>query len=241
MIYADYVAGLAFRWIQPGSRMPRGYNPAARLLARLNFHFEISNTRLAADEAAMRARLRELCLIPKMSTFAIGALINRAVGQMPEGQAFVNIGVWNGFTFLAGIIGNSQQACAGVDNFSEFGGPRQAFLQRFQRYRSPSHDFFDMDYRQYFDKVHSRPIGVYIYDGEHSYANQAQGLSVAERFFARDCLILVDDTNTQAARQATLDFVAQSPCPYKILLDCGTRNNCHPTFWDGLMVLQRVG
>ena len=38
-----------------------------------------------------------------MSTFAIGAIINRAVRQLPGGQAYLNVGVWNGFTLLAGM------------------------------------------------------------------------------------------------------------------------------------------
>jgi len=241
MNYADYVNGLSFRWVQPGTRMPRGFNPAARLLARLNLHFEIANTRLLADQAAAQERLRELCLLPKMSTFAIGALINRAVMQLPAGQSFVNVGVWNGFTFLAGLSGNANQRCIGVDNFSQFGGPREEFLQRFQQFRSAAHEFHDLDYQLYFNTVHHDPIGVYMYDGEHSYDNQLRGLRVAEPFFAPNCIIFVDDTNTVPARRATLDFMAQSEAGYRLLLDQSTGNNCHPTLWDGLMVLQRAG
>jgi hypothetical protein len=69
--------------MHPQSRMPRGYNPVARLLARLNWQFEILNTRLAEDEAILRSRWRELCRLPKMSTFAIGAIINRATTATP--------------------------------------------------------------------------------------------------------------------------------------------------------------
>ena len=238
MSYADFVAGLNFRWVQPQTRMPRGYNPTARLLARLGFHFEISNTRLPGLPAGQRARLRELCLLPKMSTFAIGALINQAVARMPAGQAFVNVGVWNGFTFLAGMAGHPQQRCVGVDNFSESGSPRRAFIKRFEQRRAGPHQFFDMDYRDYFRDLHQGPIGTYIYDGEHSYANQLQGLIVAEACLAPGAIILVDDTNSPAAHQATLDFMARSPGRYQLLLDRPTRHNCHPTLWNGLMVLQ---
>ena len=184
MTFASFVHDLRFRWMQPNSRMPRGYNPAARLLARLHWQFEILNTRLAEDESMLRNRLNELCRMPKMSTFAIGSVINRAVQQMPNGQQFVNVGVWNGFTLLAGMAGNLGQPCVGIDNFSQFGGPRDAFLERFERRRSAHHHFFDMDYQAYFRDHHTGPIGVYIYDGEHSYANQLQGLQAAEPFLA---------------------------------------------------------
>ncbi len=239
MKFSEYVGALSFRWAQPSAPMPpQVYNRLARALVRLNFQFDIVNTRLPVDEDAMRGRLRPLCLIPKMSTFAIGALINQAVAAMADGQAFVNVGVWNGFTLLAGMVGNPQQACVGVNNFSQFGGPREELRKRFERYGGPRHTFHDMDYREYFEKHHQGPIGVYAYDGEHSYDNQLHGLRLAEPFFADGCVIFVDDANVTAVQLATRDFIAQSGRRYQILLNCPTRNNCHPTLWNGLMVLQ---
>src|SRR5262249_23288312 len=125
-----------------------------------------------------------LCAVPRMSTYAIAAIIDKAVALLPEGAAFVNVGAWHGFTFLSGIVNNPTRRCVCVDNFSQFGGPRDEFLARFHRVRTDAHSFFEMDYERYFAEVHAGPIGFYIYDGEHSYRNQLRGLEVAEPFLA---------------------------------------------------------
>jgi len=245
--YAQYLSDISFRFIQPDQTpggdgwfmAARGDGSAVKLLPLPGIPLDLYNCRLPADEAATRRALRDVCRIPRMSTFAIGALIQRGVGQLAPGQAFVNVGVWNGFTFLSGVAGNPDKICVGIDNFSQFGGPRDAFGERFRRLKGPGHQFHDGDYQEYFSRVHSGPIGFYIYDGEHSYANQLRGLEVAEPFLAEGGIIFVDDTNWIEPWQATMDFVARSPYEYGILLDRVTAGNAHPTFWNGAMVLRR--
>ena len=159
---------------------------------------------------------------------------------MPEGKAFVNIGVWHGFSLLCGMVNNLEKTCIGVDNFAMPGNYRESFLRRFAEYRSHRHRFYGMDYIEYFSGIHKEPIGFYMYDAGHTYDDQRIGLEVAEPFFAKDCIILVDDTNWDAPRNATLDFVAHSNNDYRILMDKQTRHNCHPTLWNGLMVLRKT-
>jgi hypothetical protein len=240
MDYADYIRGISFRFFQPQADPARFHN-SARRLKRLGLSLEVLNTRLPVDASAARKRLRPLLDVPRMSTFAIAAMINEGVRRMPAGQRFVNVGVWCGFTYFAGLVGNTEKSCVGVDNFSEFGSPRDLFLQRFDAHRSASHRFYEMDFADYFRDVHRAPIGFYIYDGSHDYASQLEGLRAAEPFFAPGCVVLVDDTNWNAPRQAALDFVAQSRYEYRTLLDATTRENLHPTLWNGLMIFRREG
>ena len=240
MNYFEYVTSISFRFIQPSTRLFRGYNPFARLLEKFGVSLEIMNTQLPEKQVYTERVLAELCKIPKMSTFAIGAMINRAVSQMPDDCVFLNIGVWNGFTFLSGLVGNPQKKCIGVDNFSEFGGPRQVFINRFKKFKDSRHRFYDIDYVEYFSKIHNEPIGCYIYDGNHNYENQLRGLQNAEPYLAQGCILFVDDTNANDPRQATLDFIAQRSGNYEILMNQTTRSNCHPTYWNGLMILQKI-
>lgn len=239
MNYTDYVNGISFRVCKP-NMSPRGHGRLAALLRTSPASLEILNTRLPEDARGMRTRLVDLCQIPRMSTYAIAAMINKAVSMMSSDSCFLNVGVWNGFTFLAGLKGNSEKTCIGVDNFSEFGGPREEFMERFNSYRSVSHHFYDLDYREYFEKVHKEEIGLYIYDGGHSYRDQLMGLQLAEPFFSNRCVVLVDDTNWDEPRKATLDFISSSSHNYEIILDKATSRNGHPTLWNGVMVLQRV-
>jgi hypothetical protein len=249
MNYAHFLAGISFRFAGPDvARDQEGWyvlrrrnGSRARWLALPGVPPDLFNAVLPQDEQQIRSRLRSLCCIPKMSTFAIGAIINQAVAQMSADQAFVNVGVWNGFTLLSGLAVNPHQHCVGIDNFSQFGGPRDEFLTKFESHRGPRHEFHDLDYTDYFTHVHRGPIGVYIYDGEHSYANQLKGLQTAEPFFSENCIIVVDDTNWVEPWKATLDFISQSPHDYRILLDQTTCQNGHPSFWNGVLVLQRTG
>lgn len=249
MNYSNYISAISFRFIKPYIPLPifpsllRKHPKCVKLLDKLGllgFSPEIINTKIPYNEQNMKCRLREICKIPKMSTFAIGAMINQGVSQMPNTQVFVNIGVWHGFTLLSGMINNPQKRCIGVDNFSEFGGPRKTFIDRFNRYKSPKHHFYDMDCFEYFSKVHEGSIGFYVYDGNHRYENQLKGLQVAEPFFSKNCIILIDDANYDEPRRGTMDFISNSSHEYRILFDKTTSCNSHPTFWNGIMILQRT-
>jgi hypothetical protein len=237
--FGAFIQQIDFRLCQPDSKATI-FKTLASAASRFRVSLETANTRLPCDAAEMKRRLDRLARIPKMSTYAIGAMINYGVARMLDGDSFVNVGVWNGFSFLSGLVGNRRKKCIGVDNFSEFGGPRDHFLRRFEQHRSASHMFYDMDYLAYFDRVHQESIGFYLYDGGHSYDHQLKGLQVAEPYFSDRCIILVDDTNLEAPRQATLDFVRQSDNDYELLLDKTTSANRHPTLWNGVMVLQKA-
>ena len=132
-----------------------------------------------------RACLDRLGGIPRMSTMAIGFVLHKLVEMMPDGLAFLNIGVWHGFSFFAGAVGNAGKRTIGVDNFSEFGGPRDEFLNRFEEFHSEQMEFHDVDFREYLREHHSEPLGVYFFDGPHRYEDQLDGLILAEQFFAR--------------------------------------------------------
>ena len=237
----DFIAGISFRFLQPEQRLPRGHGGLRQCLRWLGVHLDVLNTRLPESHLQVRERMGGVCGIPRMSTIAVGAIVNHAVSLMSEAQAYLNIGVWNGFTFLSGVAGHPEKTCIGVDNFCKFGGPREAFKKRFDRLRSPKHCFYDMDYEEYFARLHRAPLGVYYYDGPHTYEHQFNGLKRAEPFFAPGCVVLVDDTNGDAARRGTLDFIGQSRHRYRPLLDQRTSRNCHPTYWNGLMIFRHAG
>lgn len=237
---ARFAAGIRFRIIHPGTYNGLWVQRFQRLARRLGSDAELWITRLPSHSRELRARLAPLLAMPRMSTFALAAIINRAAELLAPEESFVNVGVWHGFTLLAGMAGHPAVRCVGVDNFSEFGGPRAEFLARFAAARSPAHAFHDMDYREYFRTVHQGPIGLYIYDGDHAYEHQVLGLEVAEPFFAPECIIVVDDTNWGDPVRATHDFMARRPGRYRVLFDGHTSGNHHPTLWNGVMVLGKI-
>lgn len=234
-----FASEISFRFLRPNARLAL-YPRANVLLSRLSgkrLQLEVLNTRLPTASRTLRARLSPLLTIPRMSTFAIGAIINFAVSQMPTGAAYVNVGVWNGFSFFSGLVGNPDARCIGIDSFEQFGSPRREFMARFEQLRTPNASFYDMDYQAYFRTVHEGPIGFYFYDGHHAYEHQMRGLEAAEPCFVPGTVILVDDTNWDEPRQATLDFAAARPSRYEVIVDRRTADNEHPTLWNGIMML----
>ena len=220
--------------------LERAGRPAAELLELPGAPADVYNARLPAASERVATPLKAICGIPRMSTYAVAALINHAVARMPADQSYLNVGVYAGFSLLAAMVENPERICIGVDNFARPSG-REGLLRRFDQMKSRAHRFHEMDYLDYFADVHTEPLGVYLYDGDHAYEHQLQGLEVAEPFFAAGCLVIVDDTNWEAPRQATIDFVASSEREYEVLLDSATRDHHHPTFWNGLIVLRATG
>jgi hypothetical protein len=246
---AEALTDVGFRLLDPDVpsgddgrfRIGRADGSVATLVATRNCPLEAATVDFGSEDDRLRKLLTPLLDVPRMSTLGIGGALNLAVRGMDPQSAYVNVGVWHGFTLLAAMAGNEDRICVGVDNFSEFGGPRAEFIERFEHGRGSLHSFHDMDYADFLAEGPEAPIGVYLYDGNHSYRNQYLGLMRADPHFADDALIVVDDTNLERAREATLRFAEESRLRWDVVIDRGTASVRHPTLWNGLMVLQAGG
>jgi hypothetical protein len=225
--FKEFAQGIIFKYAQP-------MDPTQTL--------EVANTLLpeGIDSEAVE-RIKNVSLLTKLSTFAIGSLLHKAVQEMPADQCYLNIGIWHGYSLFAAMVGNRDKECIGVDNFSEFGDPRIEFINNFDKLKSEKHKFFEMDYQYYFENKHQGKIGVYFYDAKHEYDHQLNGLKLAEPFLADDALIFVDDWNWEAPRKATADFIAGSQYTWEMILDAHTYGIGNPTFWNGLAIFKKLG
>ncbi len=207
-----------------------------------SWEIEQWNITFPSDDGKIKRCLNPLGNVRKMASFAIGAIINRAVALMPDNQIYVNVGFWNGFSLFSGMIGNPTKNCLGIDNFSEPNSdPRQTqeeFLRNWNIFKPPNSGFYKGDFKIYSKEVHKGPIGVYFYDGDHSFLSQYRGLDIAKQFLAPGCLILIDDCNWPGPREATELFVEHNP-EFKKIFDVKTAFNGHPTFWNGLIILRK--
>ena len=185
---------------------------------------------------------KELIKIDSMSTYAIGYIINRICKSLSKNQLYLNIGCWKGFSLVAGMI-NTQCNVIGIDNFSQFNSPKDEFFQNFQRLKKSNHFFFEQDYEKYFQSLdHTKDkFDFYFYDGEHSYDNQFKNLEIADNFLNVGSLVLIDDINFDEVYEGTLDFINKTKSKFRIIKEIKTANNhCHPSFWNGIMILKKV-
>ena len=183
-----------------------------------------------------------LLKIESMSTYAMGHLINQICKNLSSNQLYLNIGCWKGFSLIAGMIDTSCKVI-GVDNFSQFGGPKNEFLKNFYKYKKENiHQFFNEDYKVFFEnfKKNNKKIDFYFYDGEHSYKNQYENLEIADYFLNEGAIIMIDDINFPEVENGSKDFVNKYSSKYDIIKEVKTFNNhCHPSFWNGVMIIRK--
>jgi hypothetical protein len=242
MTFAAEVGAFRFRLFGPrfGAakdgryRLPRPDGGSAILLESPQLTIETNNVHLGPVEAEHKRPLRELSGLPKASTLACGAVVNAAVRHMPEELAFVTTRVADGFMFLAGMLGNDQRTCVGIDRFDEADEAR--FRAQFDARRSDRHSFVNGDWRECLRDI-VPAIGALLHTAGDSYEERLEGLRAAEPFLADGCLIVVPDANWDWCREAALDFALASSLGWRVLLNERTPGE-HPTVWNGVMVMK---
>ena len=185
---------------------------------------------------------KALLEVESMSTYAMGHLVNQICKNLSSNQLYVNIGCWKGFSLIAGMIDTSCEVI-GVDDFSQFGGPREEFFNNFNKYRKENiHKFYEDDYKIFFKNFEkkNKKIDFYFYDGEHSYENQYENLEIANEFLSDGAIIMIDDINFTEVENGSKDFVKKYSSKFEIVKEIKTSNNhCHPSFWNGVMIIRK--
>lgn len=139
-------------------------------------------------------------------------LLNRLVGELPSDEAYFEVGIHKGATFVSALLDHRGVAAYGNDNWSEFGGldSRKIFLDNTERYkdRLPNFKVFETDAFELSETTpFDKPIGVYFYDGHHSMENQKRAITSFAKHLASKCIVLVDDWNLDGVRRGTWDGI----------------------------------
>ncbi len=156
--------------------------------------------------------------------------INNFVGSHPDAR-YLEIGSWKGSTAAAALYGNSVKALC-IDNWSQFGGPKSAFLANIERVRSqsPAVDFrfIENDFRSV-DYTSLGRFNIFLFDGPHEERDQYDGIMVARPALEKSFVLIVDDWNWRQVRLGT--FRAIRDAGYSIASSIEirtTQDNTHP-------------
>ena len=130
-------------------------------------------------------------------------LINHLVAATPNAR-YLEVGSWAGSTACSAMAGNKVRVRC-IDDWSGFGGPREAFVAHVGRASSASVDFelLEMDFRL----VNYSELGkfnIYLFDGPHSESDQYDGVTIAQPALDDTYLQIVDDWNWEAVRAGTM-------------------------------------
>lgn len=233
----DYVQSVSFRLAQPDLPGSLAVRWALNLLSRTGLHLDIINTRLPCENRQTRRRLREVKRVCPRGAFATAAIINRIVSQLADGEAFLALGVVDGFPLLAALGGNPHKMCLALEDPS---APRDAqFARRFKSLRSSEHELHYVDFRSFLAQPRD-PIGFCSMQAATSDDLLAR-LEACEPHLAENAFVLIENCNRAEMRNAGLEFMRSSRNQYRVLLDRRTPHHGALTFGDGLLFFQLLG
>jgi hypothetical protein len=134
--------------------------------------------------------------------------INNLIRGMSDPR-YLEIGTWAGSTLCSAINRNAVKATA-IDNWSQFGGPKELFEHNLSLYRNQHTDvrFIESDFRQ----VDYRSLGmfnVYLFDGPHAEKDQYDGIDLAKPALDNTFVLIIDDWNWEPVRHGTAKALAQ--------------------------------
>jgi hypothetical protein len=178
-----------------------------------------------------------------MSSPRVCNLLNRLVAGMDPGEHYLEVGTWKGRTLLSAAHGNTGRVCYACDKFRFWGRytgwgyqVRSTLDANIARYREGSAEIrlFAMRSRELFARrLVPGPIGVYFYDGGHSYRATRHGIVAAAPLLSRRSVVLVDDWNDAPIRKATFDGIAEAGL--KVLWARYLEGTAgQDGFWDGV-------
>jgi hypothetical protein len=144
----------------------------------------------------------EVLAIPGMSGRRYRCLINALVRKVTCAR-YLEIGSWAGSTLCSAINSNAVMATA-IDNWSEFGGPKEDFLANLKRFQTPRAyvNFIEQDYRQV-DYTALGSFNIYLFDGPHLEEDHYDGLRLVEPALDETFILIVDDWNWTKVRDGT--------------------------------------
>lgn len=140
------------------------------------------------------------------------AVLNLAAKHLDAGEIYLEAGAWRGTSICAAALGNPDRRFVSVDNFSQFGGPRQECEANIEQWADGNVELHDSDFWSFLKQrpLHA-PVGVYFYDAGHEFWDQWRALDVIEPFLADEALIMVDDASWKFVAAADAAFVESHP------------------------------
>jgi hypothetical protein len=115
---------------------------------------------------------------------------------------YFEIGTWKGSSVCSAMYGNKAKVLC-VDNWSEFNGPRDEFINNFYKYKGDNDaGFLEKDCFS----INPSEIGkfnIYMYDGDHSYDAHYKALTHFIDCLDDTFIFIVDDWSWKVVRDAT--------------------------------------
>ena len=156
-----------------------------------------------------------------------------------EDVRYLEIGTWKGSSVCSAMCNNNATIVC-IDNWSEFGGPKNEFLNNFNKYRGKNnaifyeHNCFTLDISQL------PKFNIYMYDGEHTKESQYKALTHYYDCLDEIFIFIVDDWNCQCVRDGTNEAIKFLNLKVMYEIEIKNNNNVQTaekkTWWNGIYI-----
>jgi hypothetical protein len=135
--------------------------------------------------------------------------INNLIENMSNDVRYLEIGTWSGSTTCSATYGNKVK-CHAVDNWKEFGGPKDLFFENINNVKLETPDLHFEFTEASFQDIDFSTIGtynVYMYDGSHNEIDQYHGISLVLPALDDTFIFICDDWNWEKVRKGTMSAI----------------------------------
>jgi hypothetical protein len=149
---------------------------------------------------------------------------------------YLEIGTWKGSSVCSAMCGNKAKVVC-IDNWSEFGGPKNEFLTNFNAYKGENDARF-IEQDCYKVDVSTLPkFNMYMYDGDHTKDSHYKALVHYYECLDDIFIFIVDDWNWEDVRTGTQESLKQLQLSVLYEKEIFTpRVGMPDTWWNGIYV-----
>ncbi len=171
------------------------------------------------------------------------ALLQHAASHLDAGEAYLEIGTYRGTSVIgAALDSGSDTRFIAIDDFSQFDGPEQACRDNIRRFNPKIRLLTSDGFAVLRGGGLEARIGVYFYDGGHTFWEQWHALQLVEPHLADEAVILIDDASHPPVAAANREWLRLNPRFTRIDRFPSPRNG-EPRWWNGvdLLAYRRAG
>jgi hypothetical protein len=155
---------------------------------------------------------------------------------------YLEVGAWKGSSISSAMF-NNKIKCVCIDNWSEFGGPKNEFLENFNKFKGENDATFIEKNCWDVEPSSIGNINIYMFDGDHSSDSHYKSLNHFLPCLDDEFIFIIDDWNWEQVRNATLKSISDNNleiCYKKEILTPYTdfrMDNCRNyTWWNGICI-----